>query len=460
MKKIFLILLCLFCLLISCSENKPTQSIETATLSGYVFQETNGFFNYISDAKIQIGNKETYTDSTGRYLIELPLGDYSIIVTHTLFDTLFVDKVTLKYDKGFALKLTGGTFSISGNVSDTSGVSISGVIVKLSHLKDTTDVDGFYQFTDIPIGKWNLSSELYDYFEISDSIEVINTNIEKDLNLIRKEYKVSGTVSHAIDGLLSGIEVILDDTLFDTTDINGYYEFENIYSGEHVINFQSTLYDDIVDTLIISTSDIARNFELIKTIFYTQVIDTVWVENDASVKLHEYIDYSVHSETNYGNDSSLELYSDYLDYFSMVDGYVYRKEVTRIFIGFPSSINYQADSVFLILHFDRYLPYYDQFDITFSGGLSFWDESLVNWVNQPTVDSTLFILEQDFQSTNIIQVDITMFAPYISNNNGIRLSIWNEFCNVCWRGIRLFSSEYPSIEKRPYIVLYRTVPLP
>jgi len=99
-KSIQILYLFLICFLISCNQHdsyEPTNNQPPVDLLYYVSGQITvdiGSIRYpLPNAKVQIGDKFTFTNSVGRFEIsELPEGDYTVLITQTYIDS-FYDRI-------------------------------------------------------------------------------------------------------------------------------------------------------------------------------------------------------------------------------------------------------------------------------------------------------------------------------------------------------------------------------
>ena len=522
----------LFALSLSCNNKTPTTPTQTAVLSGQVYQESNGLYYFIPDAEITLGNYSTTSDTAGKYQIELPLGEYSIMCSHDKFDTTTSTIINIKRDKTYLIRMTGPTYTVTGIVTDTMGTILSGANVELENLRTTTNANGRYIFNDIPLGKREIKCDFVDfgasvdtlevidndiekniiltqtrfqvsgivtnttgtiilgaiveldnkqditdmngsysfsgissgsttirctyddYYDLIDTIFIDNSNLEYNFSIIRKSFQVSGTVSHPLDGLLSGVEVVLDDTLYDTTDAKGEFQFDNIYSGNHQLEFYSSVYDYELYDFYLSGGNIYKEILLEKL-----YVDTLWIEKDAEVFVDS-DDYN-YQDSNYGEDSILPFlgyFAEYLVYDTLPPFYGYHivsYHISRVFMKMDEINSNLSDSILLILPFTKYN--YQRFgEIRFTSVSESWDELGITWNNQPSVTSEQIFYDTWEGLSNKIAINITNNLSLFTNPNGFRISFTDESCEFCDFGLQLYSSEYPDSSKRPHILLYKS----
>ncbi len=455
--KIFTIIIAIgvFCLFLACEDKTVTQSEETVQLSGYVFQEVNGYFSYISNTEIKVGDYTTTSDSLGKYSIDIPKGEYAIQAVHEQFDTTTTSVLNISSNRSYAIKMRNGpVHAVAGIVTDTIGAVVEGAIVVLEHLRDTTDINGEFNFQNIPSGQRIMSCDYSDYYIFSDSFEITNADISINIQLVRQGYNISGTVTHPVDGLLSGIEVVLDDSLYDTTDINGEYLFENIFIGEHQLQIHSSIYSGQTIEFISSKADFSKDFELTKP-----MIDTFWIEQDAMVQTHTYKPYDGISSTssedvNFGDFKHLEVSYNHLEDFSMIQGLYIDHWASRVFIKLPIIDFTNSDSVKLIFS-TGYIS--SSNNIVISGLTSDWDESTITWEDQPAPNTNSIIILPVVNDSAKWIIKISVNDEIFSDTTGILIKYQNESCYyMCSSTLALYSSEYENIEKRPHILVYKT----
>ncbi len=450
-KLVYIILL--FSLFLSCDEKKPTESIETAQLTGYVYQVLNGFSNRVPNADISVGEYNTISDSLGLYRIEIPIGEQTIQISHELFDTT-IDTINVRGDRSYLVNLLNGpVYSVSGVVTDTLGAVVEGAIVELAHLRDTTDIDGSYEFSDILAGSRILSCDYLDYYLFIDTLEITNSIISKNINLIRHGYNLSGTVSHPVDGLLNGIEVVLDDTLFDTTNINGEYLFENIFVGEHQIQVNSANYNYNVFQFSLVDSDLYKELVISKS-----TIQKIMIEKDARVSFHGTSNDTTRIDQNYGESSRIGFGYDIVDVFSHSDGtYTYWNYSNRTYMELPP-FNNTVDSAFLVLSISTGFIV-DTFSIVKISNLaSPWEELEITWNTQPQESNQYISLQPSLDDSLRWTIDILEYYDIFASSNGFKMYYpSDQGCyGICLAGNSVYSSEAVEVNKRPYILLYRT----
>ncbi|KAA3635683.1 MAG: carboxypeptidase regulatory-like domain-containing protein [Calditrichaeota bacterium] len=498
------------------------------TLIGKVYQQSRGLTYYIPDAKVNVDGYVTYSDSTGRFEIEVPKGEHSITCGKQPFDTTFISKVTVNDYRAYNLLMTGPTFSVAGTVTDTSGNKIEGAVALLEHLRDTSDTDGYFFFDSIPTGFWELQvmkddyyfitesleinfannisliqltqkyftvsgvvydtlgspiesvlvelgniyaytnslgkyelhpiengeheirAELADYYILVDSVEVNGSDTQSNLFIVRKSYSVSGTVAHQVDGFLSDIEVVLDSSLYDTTDNNGNFSFEYIFSGDHQLEFSSNVYNNEIQWFSIEFN----NYET-SIIMKKNYIDTLWIENDASVRYVRRIDSTSNytsDDENLGNREYLEIEKYYFQDF-WNNNFTIIETTQQIFMQLPEVDYSGVDSAMIIIN-ASWFYYDDRFSILITEVLESWDENSITWANQPNVTSENLLVNPEINVDSEWVINLSENSQYFDSPHGIMLRATSCY-GVCSNVLVVASSE-SSIENRPHILVYRS----
>jgi outer membrane receptor protein involved in Fe transport len=125
--------------------------------------------------------------------------------------------------QSFAADVTG---SISGVAKDTSAAVLAGMSVTATNLgtgverKTTTDTEGFYLFTLLPIGRWTISAEMpgfktFTHSDITLNVnETLTVNITMQVGEVAQKVEVSGEVepvnvrSSVVAGLVDGERIV------------------------------------------------------------------------------------------------------------------------------------------------------------------------------------------------------------------------------------------------------------
>jgi hypothetical protein len=201
--------------------------------------------------------KRTISDNNGYYIIsDLPAGypRYGLTPTSTdyYFDPQTIEFENLNSDMTLDLTCRDKQFySISGTIKEANDTPISGVEVTfysngIIYYSTVTDINGFYIFSDLPEGE-DLDIILYprhsDYLfdPIDERTQSLKSNLTWDFIGTKRYYiQLSGTIKEANGTPISAVEVslnkgILFEDTITTTDINGFYSFQNLLVGYYSI---------------------------------------------------------------------------------------------------------------------------------------------------------------------------------------------------------------------------------
>ena len=164
--------------------------------------------------------------------------------------------------------LVGGTVGLADNPADSSGTIVT--IRELAWV-DTTDIQGHFNFIDVPENTYTFVFENILYNSDSLSVNLISdTSITITLS---NTYTLSGIVGLNDDPTDSfGISVSLSDTVTPQnilTDSSGYYEFTNLTAGTYTLIITKQYYSqDSLDMAI--SSDTTYNTDL------DRLLGTIW----------------------------------------------------------------------------------------------------------------------------------------------------------------------------------------
>ena len=125
------------------------------------------------------------------------------------------------------------TFTISGQVKDTNGISVSGATLTIFQVPIRTtlsDSSGNYSFTGLPTGTYRVDISKDGYGFIPTSITVTNINSDQTANFTAF---VAFTISGQVSGAGSGLPVTLSGSASRSvfTDSGGAYSFNLLPAG-------------------------------------------------------------------------------------------------------------------------------------------------------------------------------------------------------------------------------------
>ncbi|PDW04704.1 MSCRAMM family protein [Candidatus Viridilinea mediisalina] len=206
------------------------------TVSGRV-AEANG--TGVAGVTISDGTRSTTTDAEGAYaLADVPTGHYTLTATHTLYSfnpaTLAISVTDDLADQDFIATLL--TYDVSGRVAEANGAGVAGVTISDGTRSTTTDAQGTYTLSDLPIGSYTLvvSHTDYSFAPTSRTISVTTNLSGQDFTATLLTYSVSGRITDP-DGV--GVaDVMLSDGIRNVfTDIQGNYTLADVPVGSYTL---------------------------------------------------------------------------------------------------------------------------------------------------------------------------------------------------------------------------------
>lgn len=391
------------------------------------------------------------TDSEGEYLFEdVPQGLWILKCAHLDYDPVY-DTVNVVHENSLHnLNLTRIRVAVSGHITNESNQPVANAEVKFDDtLSVYSDSNGDYVFPSVGPGVHYISCDYLEYNYFEASITIIEDDITTDITLNKNGYSVYGTLSHAIDGPLEGIEVSIDDSYFDTTDIKGHYQLEGLTPGDYQLQLNTDTY----------SSSASLSFTLLKSnlnkdlILKRLVVDTLWISKDASVQYST--DYASVADHAYGEGEYLTLMADNIDVFSHSDlthTYFYHK--SRFYVILPYYDATNADSV--LLSFTR-RDNAGTTEVFISRAASPWVESEITWNNQPTLFSDYKIMDISLNNYNEWVINISDDESFYKNANGLSIVSVAEGYMFVQFYLDLYSSETVDSSKRPKVLVYRSI---
>jgi protocatechuate 3,4-dioxygenase beta subunit len=238
------------------------QGDATTGVEGFV---VDSFGNPVVGARVAVAlgpvtGRVDNTDTTGAYLLDnLPPGNYTLTASATGFTprTLTVNLAgTTRGRLDFTLTESSSNVNgtITGTVSQTDGIGISGVLVRVTagpstgH-STTTDNDGNYSLADLPEGTYTLTFSRNGYTSRTvTSIEVNageTTTSDVELAAVSTGGIVTGTVTSSGSGI-SGVRVSLYQAgalvSSTNTDSQGQYSLTGVATGTYQARFEKAGY--------------------------------------------------------------------------------------------------------------------------------------------------------------------------------------------------------------------------
>ena len=154
--------------LATCGGSDPSESAETATVSGVVSAAAGPV---IEGASVAIGSATATTGPDGRFeLADLPVGSATIVTSAPGFAPLSESVSLTDGINTHDVVLTPiPTATVSGTVTDVGGVVVEGAAVKIGTVTATTGADGRFELQKVPIGNAVVITSAEGFVPRSDS---------------------------------------------------------------------------------------------------------------------------------------------------------------------------------------------------------------------------------------------------------------------------------------------------
>ncbi|HHT9108802.1 MAG TPA: MSCRAMM family protein [Candidatus Wunengus sp. YC63] len=209
----------------------------------------------IADATVSTdpGGYSTATGPDGSFALEVPAGSYTLIASAAGY-TPSPQPVTV--EAGAATQVVfllqpetaPGGASVFGFVTDPDENELEGVVVTINGVNYSgetfTDVDGFFQFENVPAGDYTVTFEYEGYQIQTQGISITEGQTEADLDVIIMEPIVIASISGSVTDIngdplesvkvkIRGIKTLFTDVVF--TDADGFFEFADLEEDTYVI---------------------------------------------------------------------------------------------------------------------------------------------------------------------------------------------------------------------------------
>lgn len=220
-----------------------TATRATYTLSGRLSDSGGSALSSVTMTLGGAANVTTQTDASGNYsFAALPSeGNYSITPALANYSFSPVSKSFTNLLGNQTADFTGTrlAYSISGSVTNASGVGQAGVSVALSGGQSAatqTDAAGNYSFNNLPAGLDYIitpSKNHYSFAPASRSLTNLSANQTANFTATLLQHDIGGRVVNASGNPLAGVTVALSgsQTASATTDANGDYVFAALAAG-------------------------------------------------------------------------------------------------------------------------------------------------------------------------------------------------------------------------------------
>ncbi len=241
----------------------------SGTLMGTITDETSG--DPVEGVIVNLLNTGIMgeTNLDGNYAInDIPIGYYSVEAVKLNYVTQTVDMVQIEQgvstELDFELTSEGGegNGSIEGyvrNGNTQAPIENATVVISGTSFETTTSADGYYIFSDVPAGTYDMLASKTDYNPDSDEVEVYNgVTSEMDFDLFPSGGEDTGSMEGFVadvsnQTVLAGATITIEGTsLSGTSDALGYYHIGNIPAGDYTAVCSKAGYqsDDAYVTII------------------------------------------------------------------------------------------------------------------------------------------------------------------------------------------------------------------
>lgn len=221
------------------------QPINPGNVTGTV---VDGNGQPLSGATVSAAGLTTSTAADGSYALNsLPAGQTTIKASLTGFQSgsTSVTVVAATTTAAPAITLVSSSGSITGSVKTTAGAAIAGASVGFGGGTATTDANGNYTLTGVPVGTIQLVASASGFQSVTQSVTV-NGGATSTANFTLAAGAASGTVTGKITSASSGAIVASATVSWSggstTSDASGIYTLTNVTAGTQNITAVKTGY--------------------------------------------------------------------------------------------------------------------------------------------------------------------------------------------------------------------------
>lgn len=421
-----ILLLPLLALLASCSRVEPSSSMPSLkTINGTV----SAYGEVVEGVEVSIRSLSysDTTDSDGAFSIQLSESDsnassYTVIAEMDGYNGASYVVRKSDFNNGIAninLNIELSTIRIFGEVKD-GDAPIEDVEVNIGGYEIThTNALGQYDITiERPLNSFTIQyfKQYYDrHSEIIDPLEIKEVN--KDINLSKTRFSVSGSVHHYFFKELSGVNVSILDTEYTTiTDEDGLFSFSDITNINLplTLKFEKEGYQSRVATW--NSNNEILTVEMISTpVVVNNIAPTIAGFSGNIARSHDGLHFYFESEHEMryskeeNKEEKLQIYVDVND----------------------TSANRMGDTVV-------------EFALTSNNSI------IVVWNHKTNSPVTMLDWDHDVVYTSVISEDKTILSLYVSykafsdigedfaiNNDavvGFAFGYWSDFVTPNWEG--------------------------
>ncbi len=213
-----------------------TTVIPKYTIAGRVFDQQG---TRLGGVMIDIGGHTIVTDANGYYqLTELIAGNYALIATHDQYE--FTQKnVTLGKNHPSIHNIVSDGFifyTIEGHVTDKQGLPLAGVMIEAGGQQAETDLEGYYQLTNLTAGN-NTLVATHEKYEFTPLDITIGKNYPAVHDIVSNGfifYTIAGRVTDKRGVPLAGVMINIGGHT-TVTDEKGYYKLTELTAGNYAL---------------------------------------------------------------------------------------------------------------------------------------------------------------------------------------------------------------------------------
>jgi hypothetical protein len=202
----------------------------------------------LSGASVAAGGLTTTTAADGSYALnDLPAGSTTIKASLTGFQSgsTTVTVVAATTTAAPAITLVSGSGSITGSIKTTAGAAIAGASVGFGGGTATTDANGNYTLTGVPVGTVQLVASASGFQSVTQSVTVTGGNTSTanfTLTAAASTGTVTGKITNASTGGLVASATVSWSGGSTTSNTSGIYTLTNVTAGTQNITAVKTGY--------------------------------------------------------------------------------------------------------------------------------------------------------------------------------------------------------------------------
>lgn len=230
------------------STQAPTLQIQPTNPGNVTGSVVNSSGTGLAGASVSAAGLSTTSAADGSYtLSNLPAGQTTIQASLTGFQSgsASVTVVAATTTTAPVITLVSGSGSITGSVKNTSGGAIAGASVGFGGGTATTDANGNYILTGVPVGTVQLVASASGFQSVTQSVTVTGGNTSTaNFTLAAGAAKgtVAGKITNASSGAIVSGATVSWSGGSTTTNTSGIYTLTNVTAGTQNLTAAKTGY--------------------------------------------------------------------------------------------------------------------------------------------------------------------------------------------------------------------------